>query len=325
MPKSLCRVFCVMRLRGGREMIYLENDMNNYSNFPTELEVISEKFFYKYKGVSNDDQYNHLLDALENKYFYFSKPSQLNDPFDMHTNNSYEASDNEIKEWILKHKKINILSISDVRIQLKNGNLKIKMDEAAEKDKNNFNVLSLCDNPLNEILWGTYADTYSGLCLCYRAFQFDNEIIDNSLVYYIETKNQENSYVVPPFRKINEKNYFFLRPVKYDNDGSHLYKVFNKNENRKEIEFNIYHKKDIWKSENEYRAILLSHPQYPKVFNQKVYYGDNTLSEVIFGYNINEKKKKEIIKIINENYNNVSLSIIKPNYKEYRLEKQIYL
>ncbi len=295
--------------------------MNEDVIFPTKLSPIQTKTFYKYKNISSNESFNYLLDSIKNKYFYFSHPIQLNDPFDANVPNSYEASDMEIQNWLFKHPRLTKLSIPDVRKKINDGSLVSVLDSLAEKDRNNFCILSLCSSDLNEILWGTYTDSYSGICLGYNAIQYDNEQIDGENVYYIESTNNNYKEFVPELRKINNKKYFFIRPVIYDNDGLHKYNIFQ--QDKKSIEYNIYHKKSIWKQENEFRAILNSNPFHPNVFNQKVYYGEDTLSEIIFGYRINSEKRNKIIDIVSKNYkcDSVKFYEVKPDLNTFSLKK----
>lgn len=295
---------------------------NNVS-FPEHLQPIQLKNFYKYKNISTEKSLKYLLDSLENKYFYFSHPNQLNDPFDANVPNSYEASDKDIENWISKHDRIKRLTVYDVRKKINDGSFIKILDDAAEKDRNNFCILSLCKSDLNEILWGTYADSYSGVCIGYRGIQFDNEEMNNEKIYYIESLNTNKDEFIPSFRKINEKNYFFIRPILYDNDGKHTYNNFKQEETIKNIEYNIYHKKTIWNPENEFRAILINNPLKPNAFNQKIYYGENTLCEILFGYNISADKKKQIIEIVSKSYSKSSVEFfdVKPDLNTFSLKK----
>ena len=48
--------------------------------------------FYKYKSIND-----FTLDSLKNKYFYYSRQEQLDDPFDMYTPVDTLKTDEEIK------------------------------------------------------------------------------------------------------------------------------------------------------------------------------------------------------------------------------------
>ena len=49
--------------------------------------------FYKYKPIND-----FTLDSLKNKYFYYSRQEQLDDPFDMYTPVDTLKTNEEIKE-----------------------------------------------------------------------------------------------------------------------------------------------------------------------------------------------------------------------------------
>ena len=86
------------------------------------------KKFYKYKSFTDEngnDVSMWTLDSLANKYFYFSRPEQLNDPIDCRIFNEYEAEDKDIQNWIDRkppdsRKKFTLKSI---RNQLNTGDL----------------------------------------------------------------------------------------------------------------------------------------------------------------------------------------------------------
>lgn len=50
--------------------------------------------FYKYKPITAN-----TLDSLKNKYFYYSRQEQLDDPFDMYTPVEDLKTDAEIREY----------------------------------------------------------------------------------------------------------------------------------------------------------------------------------------------------------------------------------
>lgn len=56
---------------------------------------MTEKIFYKFKNITD-----YSLDSMKNRYFYFSIPRQLNDPKDCRIPICYEATDEDIYNWI---------------------------------------------------------------------------------------------------------------------------------------------------------------------------------------------------------------------------------
>ena len=55
---------------------------------------------YKYRSLNHE----YTVESILNKYLYFSRPSELNDPFDCQLSIDLEASDQETLEWIEKNK-----------------------------------------------------------------------------------------------------------------------------------------------------------------------------------------------------------------------------
>ena len=56
---------------------------------------MSDKLFYKYKSLpaeQGNDTSKWAFDSLIHKYFYFSRPEQLNDPLDCKVLNEYDAN-----------------------------------------------------------------------------------------------------------------------------------------------------------------------------------------------------------------------------------------
>jgi len=60
-----------------------------------------EKIFYKYTAINPD----YTFEMLENKYFYFSKPNQLNDEEDCLSPFDFEAPNRKILDFIKRMRK----------------------------------------------------------------------------------------------------------------------------------------------------------------------------------------------------------------------------
>ena len=54
---------------------------------------------YKYKNLADLKSFNYALDSLKNKYLYFSRPSELNDPFDCQIQIELESDKTEFESW----------------------------------------------------------------------------------------------------------------------------------------------------------------------------------------------------------------------------------
>lgn len=83
---------------------------------------------------------------------------------------------------------------------------------------------------------------------------------------------------------------FVLKKIQYDNTGDHPLRIFSKEPpNADDILYNLTHKKKCWNSEKKYRAIIHDTDYgIMSIENKtvKVFYDDNMLGEVIFGYQI---------------------------------------
>ena len=90
-----------------------------------------------------------------------------------------------------------------------------------------------------------------------------------------------------------------------------------------EIDYNIYHKKECWFSEKEYRAFL-AQDRDKTTFKQKIYYDDTVLAEVIFGYKADSIRIHDIIGLIKKNYSsfmNIRFFRMEPDYRNFCLKK----
>lgn len=75
---------------------------------------------------------------------------------------------------------------------------------------------------------------------------------------------------------------------------------------------NVYIKKPLWSFEKEYRSVIIS--PWHRYDDLKIYYPDEVLSEIIFGYRTSNEDVQRVITLIKENYS---------NYQEIQLYKAI--
>ena len=65
-----------------------------------ELEKEKQSLIQALKNLDYDNYINdHTLDSLKNKYFYYSRQEQLDDPFDMYTPVDILKTEAEIREY----------------------------------------------------------------------------------------------------------------------------------------------------------------------------------------------------------------------------------
>lgn len=273
--------------------------------------------FYKYKAINE-----YTLDSLKSKYFYYSRQEQLDDPFDMYTPVDTLKTDEEIKELFRRDPETAALHTIDSYK---------KKQEASEYDEKYhskfleanqmfhvFCLTPICDN---DAMWALYADKYKGLSIGYKVGIDQNN-------YFISLGVK---------RKINTQRNFLLKQGEdrfYENpdlrivfssvvyDTSKIKKFSPLLTDYREMLVNEYIKKPIWSFEKEYRSVIIS--PWHRYEDLKIYYPDDVLSEIIFGYESSEEDIKRVIELIKENYENYSeIQFYKaiPNRNKYIIEK----
>ena len=275
--------------------------------------------FYKYKQIND-----FTLDSIKNKYFYYSRQEQLDDPFDMYTPVDTLKTDEEIKELFRRDPETAALHTIDSYK---------KKQEASEYDEEYhrkflevnqmFHVLCLTPICDNDAMWALYADKYKGIAIGYK-------VCEDKRNYYISLGQK---------RKINKQRQFLLEQGKehfYENpdlrivfspvvyDISKIRKFTPLLTDYREMLVNEYIKKPIWSFEKEYRSVIIS--PWHRYKDLKIYYPDAVLTEIIFGYECSEVDIKKVIEIIKENYENYSkIKFYKatPNRNKYIIEKKL--
>jgi len=254
--------------------------------------------FYKYKSFNTN-----TLDSLKNKYFYYSRQEQLDDPFDMYTPVEDLKTDDEIREYFKLDPTIASMYTLD---SFKKKQAAAEFDEEYKKKyvevSQMFHVLSLTPINDNDAMWALYADNYKGIAIGYEAMEetpgnysislgMKREI--NTQRKFLLEQGEERFYENPDLR-------IKLRPVEYD--VSKLKPFTPLCTDPYEMLENDYIKKPIWSFEKEYRSIIIS--PWHRYEHLKIYYPDEVLSEIIFGFNVATDKINEIINLVKENYSN---------------------
>lgn len=181
--------------------------------------MTSAKQFYKYKKY--DD---YLLDSLENKYFYFAKPSQMDDPFECSVIPNFDnTTDEEIEKWIdfmeTAGAKMPYKDVAAVRKAINSGELKNHyFEDKSILDK--FHIFSLCEENDNQLLWAMYADYYNGVCIGYNTYFIDEseseEIYNDKFALDVKIPNIKQCGILSknfPYGNVK------LNPVIYGNNG----------------------------------------------------------------------------------------------------------
>ena len=275
------------------------------------------EIFYKYKPIND-----YTLDSLKNKYFYYSRQEQLDDPFDMYTPIEMLKTNDEIKEYFRREPTIAALHTID---SFKNKQAASEFDEEYHnkflKVNQMIHVLSLTPLNDNDAMWALYADNYSGIAIGYKALKESDNKYSISLGQkrpinqqrkFLLQQGKDRFYENPDLRIV-------MNPVEYD--LSKLVKFTPLCTDPLEMLGNIFIKKPIWEFEKEYRSVIVS-PWH--IINElKIYYPDEVLSEIIFGYRTSEDDIKRVFEIIKNNYKNFENIIFYkaiPNRDKFTIE-----
>ena len=277
---------------------------------------------YKYKSLATKESKDYSLESLKKKYLYFSRPSELNDPFDCRIQPDFSATDKEYLQWIKSNKKKmipgNKLSTVD---GIKKAIKEPKFIEGFKRTAIDLvevnHILSLTPDCYNESMWGLYAGNYNGICIGYSIPETDLAFLPQKIHFTSKDTNDVFSQVNQPIS---------FEEVSYDNNGDKPLQIFRSySEQVKSVAYNLTHKKKCWINEHEYRAIIHDTDFYNTMgndFSTKVFDEDKLLEEIIFGFNVSIKMVYRIKKIIKDNYSScVKFFRLEADFKQYALVK----
>lgn len=254
--------------------------------------------FYKYKTIND-----FTLDSLQNKYFYYSRQEQLDDPFDMYTPVDILRTDEEIREYFRRDPELaSKYTVNSFRKKQEASEFDEEYHNKFLKVNQMFHVLSLTPLNDNDAMWALYADNYSGIAIGYKAL----EESDNKYSISLGQKrpiNQQRKFLLQQGKDRFYENpdlRIVMNPIEYD--LSKLVKFTPLCTDPLEMLGNVFIKKPIWKFEKEYRSVIVS--QWHTIDELKIYYPDEVLSEIIFGYRTSDEDIKKVFELIIKNYKN---------------------
>lgn len=225
--------------------------------YETGQELKNPEFLYKFYGA-NENSLNSLLEG----YLYFSNPRHFNDPFDCLTNR---------EEFIINA-----------------GGDKLK------QHRDNIGVCCFSTINNNPLMWGHYANSYSGFCL-----KFENEdllrnkqIAIKSNVAYLKNYKPSNDNITQAILQISNSS------IK-EEFKEHIQKSLK-------IIYEYCWKYYDWKYEKEYRAVSLT----SNSFERKYKFDKTVVKEVYIGQNM---------KKVNPNYYNLLMHILKKEYPHAKI------
>lgn len=261
-----------------------------------------QSFLYRYKKV---DEYS--LEGLERNEFYFSSPSDFNDPFDCKNLFTFDGSDDN--DWRLffdmqlQHQ-APYLSAQERRkkVELIIQNEKHKDPEAKkeqsrrwgkilEEESNKLGVVCLSHKPDDILMWSHYSDKHSGFCL-----KFDKKLIKKT--FY--GSDVEYSQVYPTFTNFVEEL--------VQSGIEKVYKTF------------LLTKSIHWKHEEEYRLINDPSSRNDQPGERKYKYPEEALFGIIWGCQMLEKDKEKIKTVFKYKSHSISYYQATKSESEYAIK-----
>ena len=240
--------------------------------------LIGSSLLWRHRPVKN-----HVIDEIKNGYIYFSRPDQLNDPYDCFPGLIKMKDDPiTIKKYIQKHYPGD--SRAERRRQAKElaktDGVHI-LEEINSNQIQNIGVGSFTINCSNLMMWSHYSDFHQGICMGYNG-TLDKDYFNSWPVKYVQ---KDESFEVMEFDPSDHDQ--FAKGM------SHLVSV----------------KSFLWQMEYEQRII--------KVKSGKYKFAPNALEFIVLGSKISTEFQNEVLNAIHENgsYSNLSVYSLRPSSK----------
>jgi hypothetical protein len=239
------------------------------------LEIVLD-FLYKYQAINDNTK-----DALKNNYLYFSKPSQLNDPFDskfklIWKSDSIEKTENWLAKYDPKPRTKN-----EIRAYHKKFNSQIVPQSSFDKLFDSLRILSLTTISNNLLMWSHYSDSHKGICLIIKN---TSEDIGGIVFRNFDILKRYSADTHPGYLAISKVIYSKFLPYPVNSlDDDYLSKVYEATR-MKSLD---------WEYEKEQRIIT----DKKRVKTQKVHYKPQLIEGIIFGIKTCDKHKEEIMDI----------------------------
>lgn len=260
---------------------------------------MSEIILYKYRDWSKE---NHKR-ILTHRELFFSSVKSFNDPFDGRLIYRYDLlSDEERYEKYYEHLKRDKPYITKKE-------LRKEADEWVEKrifdDPDyprfqqeyqhhyvceHFGVVSLSTKYDDILMWSHYANSHTG---------------------YVVGFNKEKLINFCKIALKKQKILFDCYEVKYSDTFPQLHPL--KSNTEEYVITPLITKNALWKYENEYRLIQTNGTDSIMTLDYDIY------EQIIFGCNILDKDRNEIIRIIKENFPDISIYQLFIDDNQYKL------
>jgi len=228
------------------------------------------------------------LEALANRYLWFSIPKKLNDPFDCNFE-GFQGS-KAFTAFTKEYKQL--------------------MYELFEK----FGICSFTQDPLNQHFWSLYANNYSGFCLVFDKNELKRRLFSFGIIV------DEVNYLPDAFKIDTELTYQLKKPSDFEVAFDRTLKnaAFSKSKNTwgNENEIRAFLGKIfIDKMNSGENGIKDDHVGYKVPIKE-----DNLLKQIILGQNMSIENKKLITDIMQENYPHIMVSKIELDYENWKLK-----
>lgn len=276
-----------------------------------------EKYFYKYKGVSNRELLDKNINNILNNEFYAASKEQLNDPNEFYIDDrtiqryiddtqlfttGLETLYRVTKEMNRVTKEMNktfadssedtFLNEMEKEIpRMKEEGLSASKSLGKSKhkfflDNHQTGVFSLTDRHDNELMWAHYAESHKGFAIQY----YHKAIVNEKGFFRVEYRN------IPPILKN------IIDKVEYLSAQDMLKEILGV-------------KSESWRYENEVRIVL-------ETSGNKSFDAEKAISGIYFGANIDDETEEYIYKKLQ----GLDLSFYKmaPKQGSYKLEAISY-
>lgn len=201
------------------------------------------RLLFKFRSLSGEKGIQRVLEIIDKHELYFPSRKELNDPF--------EAIGKSLRILGGGYPGKSIAIAAD------------EEESPLSAIRNSYRILSLSEECFSPLLWGLYADSGAGICLCFRT--------DDSF-------------------SIAEK-------VEYsDDDGSFFCeeKEINIDDTERVVQEELFFKSHDWLYEKEWRIIKKAEDGNDNKFQ----FREEELVAVIFGYKTNETVAKMIKRFV---------------------------
>lgn len=280
--------------------LYIKRTEINNSEAIKEIRKLFPNTLYKFRSFKSD----YSKPSLENSLLYFASPKVLNDEYDIRLPIEIDYAEVESPKFIERLKIItqriypNLNPTSYEFISKVNDKyFEIKKDPIAYFEKNikgvrdgeiyeEFGILSLTSDCLNDKMWGYYGDSNEGFCVGY----------DTVKLYELGAGS---------FGKVIYSDV----PLKF----SLIEKMADDFDVR-----SCFQKSKQWKHEKEYRFV--NYLEFLKTRLKSIPF--NIVNEVVLGSQISTANKDFIIRTLVGQYNSIpKLYKIKKSLSSFKLEK----